>query len=80
MVVGSRRSKKEVAVKYDISTFVGGKTIEFMKDIPDPFVRHVIYIGWKDLLRGLWRRGLEVQITVSGDKEAIQKVMRNDQL
>lgn len=80
MVVGSRRSKKEVAVKYNISTFVGGKTIEFMKDIPDPFVRHIIHIGWKDLLWGIWKRGLEVQITVNGDEEAIRKVMRNDQL
>ena len=60
---------------YTISTFVDGKTIGYEKEIGDPFVRHLVVIGWRDLLRGLFKGELEVKVVVSGDPEAVMHVM-----
>ncbi|QES45219.1 hypothetical protein DEJ49_33305 [Streptomyces venezuelae] len=62
-------------VRYHVTTRIDDRTIEFEKRLPDPFVRHTVQIGWRDLLRGLLRRGMSVTVLVGGDRAAVDDVL-----
>lgn len=47
---------------YYITTRVAGRSVSFMQPIDDLEFRHTVVIGWKDLLRGLLKRKLLVEV------------------
>lgn len=63
---------------YRVTTFIGGR-FAGQRRIPDPFVRQTVYVSLLDLLRGLFRRGLTVQITIGGDPERMNDVLELDE-
>ena len=69
---------RETGPRYHVTTCINSRTIEFQKRVPDPFVRHGVHVGWRDLLRGLLHRGLEVQVTVGGDMDVVEDVLDLD--
>ena len=69
---------RETGPRYHVTTRVGIRTIEFQKRVDDPFVSHRVTIGWPDLLRGLLRRHLTVDVLVGGDLDAVNDVMELD--
>jgi hypothetical protein len=81
--MGSGRGRESIAPTYDhaetgdrysVETRVEGRRISFTPMV-DPFVTQRVVIGWLDLLRGLWRRRLEVEVLVNGDQEIVEDVM-----
>jgi len=46
--------------------------------IADPFVRHWVRLSLLDLLRGVIRRGLTVEVTVGADRELMHDVLELD--
>ncbi len=44
----------------------------------DPFVCQRVTVGWRDLLAGLFRRRLVVEVLVGGDPEIVDDVMELD--
>ena len=69
---------RETGPRYHVTTRVGERTVEFQKRVDDPFVSHRVTIGWPDLLRGLLRRRLTVDVLVGGDLDAVNDVMELD--
>lgn len=69
---------RETGDRYHVTTEIGHRTIAFRDPVPDPFVRHTVTIGWRDLLRGLLRRELKVTVIVGGDIEVINDVLELD--
>jgi hypothetical protein len=69
---------RETGDRFNVSAIVNGKPVCFLKPIPDPFVRQVVYIGWRDLLRGLLKRKLVVEVSVGGDHDIVEDVMELD--
>jgi hypothetical protein len=64
--------------RYHVTDQIGDRTLTFQRPIDDPFVRHTIHIGWRDLLRGLLRRKLDVTVIVGGDPEIMYDVLELD--
>jgi hypothetical protein len=64
--------------RYHVTTRIDDQTVEFEKRIPDPFVRHTVHLGWRDLLRGAFRRRLAVTVLVGGDRDAVEDVLDLD--
>ena len=69
---------RETGPRYHVTTRINDRTIEFQKRIEDPFVRQRVHVGWPDLLRGLLRRDLVVEVLVSGDLDVINDVLELD--
>lgn len=69
---------RETGPRYHVTTAIDGKTISFRQLIDDPFVRQTVTICWRDLLRGLLRRRLVVEVTVGADIELIHDVLELD--
>lgn len=69
---------RETGPRFHVTYRVGTKTIEFQRPIEDPFVRGTVVVGWRDLLRGLLRRHLEVTMIVGGDRDIVDDVMELD--
>jgi hypothetical protein len=69
---------RETGYRYHVTTQVGDRTISFQHRLADPFVRQTVHIGWKDLLRGLLRRHLQVTVIVGGDRQIVDDVMELD--
>ncbi|MYW03481.1 hypothetical protein [Streptomyces sp. SID3343] len=61
--------------RYHVTTCIDDRTIAFQHPLADPFVRHSVYLGWRDLLRGLLRRGLTVTVVIGGDRATVASVM-----
>lgn len=61
--------------RYHVTTRLGDRTITFQEPLDDPFVRHDVTIGWRDLLRGLVRRELLVTVIIDGDPETVRALM-----
>jgi hypothetical protein len=53
---------------YTVETRVAGRRIGAVP-MSDPFVSQRVTVGWRDLLRGLLRRRLEVEVIVGGDRD-----------
>src|SRR5690606_19933670 len=62
--------------RFNVTTRVGRDLIEFQTPLPDPFIRHTIVVSWMDLLKGLLRRGLRIEMTIGADKETIGRTMQ----
>lgn len=67
--VHGNQNQPELEPKAHITTRVNGELIgEFMAPLDDPFVRHGVHIGRRDLLRTLLRgRALKVEVTVGAN-------------
>lgn len=62
-------------MRYWVSSTVNDRPIVFQQPIPDPFVRHTVRVGLLDLLRGLLRGRLVVEVTVGGHREVMNRVL-----
>jgi hypothetical protein len=60
---------------YNVTTRVAGEVIGFREPVDDPFIRHTVYVGWRDLLRALRRRVLVVEVLVDADRDTVNAVM-----
>jgi hypothetical protein len=69
---------RETGPRYRITTTINGRVLEWEKPIEDPFVRHVAHVGWPDLLRGLLRREVAVEVLIGGDREIVEDVLELD--
>jgi hypothetical protein len=69
---------RETGPCYHVTYKVGGQVIEWEKRIDDPFGRFAVHLGWRDLLRGLLHRSLEVEVLVGGDPEVVNDVLELD--
>jgi hypothetical protein len=69
---------RETGPRYHVTYKVDGKVIEWEKPLDDPFGRFTVHLGWRDLLRGLFRRSLAVEVLVGGDPEAVNDVLELD--
>jgi hypothetical protein len=66
---------QETGDRYHVTTRIDNRTIALHEPVADPFVSHRVTVGWRDLLRGLARRRLEVTVLVGGDSEIVEDVM-----
>jgi hypothetical protein len=67
---------RETGDRYTVTSKVNGRPVVWDQRIPDPFVRHTVHIGWRDLLKSLMtRRGMTVEVTVGGDRDVIEDVL-----
>jgi len=62
--------------QFTVETYINGNKIG-EQCIDDPFVRTTVVIGWRDILRALFR-GLKVQVCVNGSPGAERAVMTLD--
>lgn len=62
---------------YAVETRVAGRLIS-VTPMSDPFVSQRVTVGLRDLLRGLLRRRIEVEIVVGGDRDRIEDVCELD--
>jgi hypothetical protein len=70
---------RETGERYHVTYTVDGRVIEWEKRIPDPFGRFTVHLGWRDLLRGLVRRSLAVEVLVGGDLDVVNDVLELDE-
>ncbi len=61
---------------FHITTRINYRTVQFQQPIADPFVRQVVHVGWKDLLRGLLHRELCITVIVGADPSLMDRVIR----
>lgn len=59
---------------YTVTTRLNNRTIR-VQPIDDPFVTSTTVIGWRDLLRGLFRRRTAVTVLVDADRPTVAAVM-----
>lgn len=69
---------RETGPRYHVTTRIGNRTIDFQKPVDDPFVRTTVTVSLLDLLRGLWRRGLTVEVIVGGHPDTVNDVLELD--
>jgi len=60
---------------FNVTTRVGGQVVAWREPVDDPFIRHTVFVGPRDLLRALFRRVLVVEILVDGDREIVDAVL-----
>lgn len=68
----------ETGPRYWVTSTIDGRPVVFHQPIQDPFVRHTVHLGWRDLLRGLLRRRLTVEVTVGADGQLMDDVLELD--
>lgn len=68
----------ETGPRYHVTTWVGGRVVEWEHRVDDPFVRQTVTVGWRDLLRSLLRRELVVEVSVGADRDVIEDVLELD--
>jgi hypothetical protein len=69
---------RETGPSYHVTTQLDDRTIAFQQPIDDPFVRHTVRIGWRDLLRGLLRRHLVVTVVLGARPSVVEDVLELD--
>lgn len=70
---------RETGPRYWVTSTIDSKPVVFRERVEDPFVRHTIHVGWRDLLRALIaRRGMKVEVSVGGDTEVVEDVLELD--
>lgn len=77
--IRSTYDSRETGPRFWVTTYVGGRKITWRRPIADPFVYQTVRIGWPDLLRGLLRRHLVVNVIVGGDKAIEDDVLELDE-
>lgn len=65
----------ETDPRYHVTSRINHHTVTFQHPVEDPFVRHVIHICWRDRLKSLFGRRLDVEVIVGGDADIIEDVM-----
>jgi hypothetical protein len=71
---------RETGPRYWVTTTINGRPGIFRQPIPDPFVRTTVEIfGWRDLLLGLFRKRLVVEVTVGADSALMDDVLELDE-
>lgn len=68
---------RETGDRYSVETRLDGHRLS-LTPIRDPFVNHRVTIGWRDLLRGLLRRRLVVEVLVDADRELVEDICELD--
>jgi len=68
---------RETGDRFTVETRIAGRHLNVVTT-RDPFVNHRVTLGWRDLLRGLLRRRLVVEVLVGGDPEIVDDVMELD--
>jgi hypothetical protein len=63
--------------RFTVESRLNGQRLTY-EPMPDPFVFHRVVVGWRDLLRGLFRRRVEVEVIVGGDREIVEDVCELD--
>lgn len=61
--------------RYHVTSSINGHTVTWQYPIEDPFVRHTVYIAWRDRLKSLFMRRFAVQVMVGGDRDIIEDVL-----
>jgi hypothetical protein len=61
--------------QYHTTTKVNGRPITWCEAAEDPFVRVTVNLGWRDLLAGLLRRNMSVEVLVGGSEEVMEDVL-----
>jgi hypothetical protein len=69
---------RETGPRYHVTTTVDDRPVTWRESITDPFVRHTVTLGWRDLLRGVLRRRLTVIVTVGADNDMVDDVLELD--
>lgn len=69
---------RKTGPRYHVTTRIDDWTVTFQQALDDPFVRHTVHLGWRDLLRGLLHRRLSVTVLVGGDTEIVNDVLELD--
>jgi hypothetical protein len=70
---------RETGPRYWQTTTVNDRPIAFRQPIPDPFARTTVTLGVRDLLVGLLRRRLVVEVTIGAEKELMYDVLELDE-
>jgi hypothetical protein len=71
---------RETGPRYWVTAAINGKTVAFRERADDPFVRQVVYVGWWDMLRALFRdRRVIVEVTVGADLTLMDDVLELDE-
>jgi hypothetical protein len=71
---------RETGPRYHVTTRINDHTLVFREPVPDPFVRTTVTIrSWRDLLLGLLRRRIEVEVIVGADTELMDDVLELDE-
>lgn len=76
--IPSTYDSRETGPRYHVTSRIGDRTIHFQEPADDPFVRAIIYIGWRDLLRGLLKGGLSTTVLVGADRAMVDDVLELD--
>lgn len=69
---------RETGDPYHVTSKVDGHVITWRERVPDPFVRTTVTVALRDLLCGLLRGHLTVEVLVSGDPEVVDAVLELD--
>lgn len=69
---------RETGDRYHVTYKAGSRVVEWEKRMPDPFGRFTLTLGWRDLLRGLVRRRLAVEVLVGADPDVMNDVLELD--
>lgn len=68
---------RETGDRFTVESRVSGRRIS-VTPTRDPFVCQRVTVGWRDLLRGLLRRRLEVETLVGGDRAIVEDIFELD--
>lgn len=68
---------RQTGPPFTVETRLNGQRLSYER-IFDPFIATRVTVGWRDLLRGLLRRRLEVEVLVGGDREIVEDVSELD--
>lgn len=77
--IQSTYDSRQTGPAYHVTYRMNDKTITFQEPIDDPFIRGRVTIGFLDLLRGLLRRHIIIEVIVSGDKDRVDDVLELDE-
>lgn len=69
---------RETGPRYHVTTRIDDRTIAFQRPIDDPFVRTTVHVSLLDLLRGVLRRRLTVEVIVGGHPDTVNDVLELD--
>lgn len=77
--IPSTYDSRETGPRFHVTTGAGGRVVKFRAPIDDPFVNHEVRLGWLDLLRGLVRGHLTVNVVIGADVDLMNDVLELDE-